>query len=287
MSKEPYYIELRGHAKGISPADLEIAVAFISSYPFDSFDNEDHVLKAFAKATDISNEVQREIETLIEPFVDQIQWIQHEYENWNKKWEENYFQPLDVGSFHVRAPFHPISNQTHVITIEPRMSFGTGHHGTTRLMLEFIETYHEFFQNAQVLDMGTGTGILAIAAEKIGAKHVLGIEIDDWVVENAIDNVNANNCTQTEIRLGTADLLSSDYDETFDIVIANIHREVILADLAHYYRVLKTKGLLFISGLQFDDVPSIDQVAHSLTLTKDLQKSIEDWQGLVYLKGKW
>lgn len=284
MNNTPYYFELRARAKGISPDDIDIATAFLSGYDFDSFDSDDQDLRAFIKAGSLTEALKGEIEALISLYVEDIEWLEHPYENWNQKWEENYFQPLDVGPFHVRAPFHPESNKTHVITIEPRMSFGTGHHGTTQLMLSYLDAYSERIQNAAVLDMGTGTGILAIAAEMLGAKEVWGIEIDDWVVDNANDNLVINACKRTNVSCGTAALLENQYNAYFDVVIANIHREVILADLADYARVLKPGGIMFISGLQENDIPQVDARAGDLLLKKELQKSQDGWQGLVYLK---
>lgn len=284
MNNTPYYFELRARAKGISPDDIDIATAFLSGYDFDSFDSDDQDLRAFIKAGSLTEALKGEIEALISLYVEDIEWLEHPYENWNQKWEENYFQPLDVGPFHVRAPFHPESNKTHVITIEPRMSFGTGHHGTTQLMLSYLDSYSNRIQNASVLDMGTGTGILAIAAEMLGAKEVWGIEIDDWVVDNANDNLVINDCKCTKVSCGTAVLLENQYNAYFDVVIANIHREVILADLADYERVLKPGGIMFISGLQENDIPQVDARAGDLLLKKELQKSQDGWQGLVYLK---
>lgn len=283
-TQTPYYLELSGIARGINEHDIEIAIALISQFPFDSFDQSETELHAYIKTSELTENDKAEILALIDPYVSDIQWKDHPYENWNQKWEENYFQPISVGPFHVRAPFHPESSATHVITIEPRMSFGTGHHGTTRLMLEFLNTYKERVNGNRVLDMGTGTGILAIAAEKLGAREVWGIEIDDWVVDNANDNVHINHCTRTNMSHGTANLLTEKYNEDFEVVIANIHREVILADLQHYYRVLKPGGIMFISGLQLEDVVLVDQEANKLKLKKDLQKSLDGWQGLVYLK---
>lgn len=284
MDLKPYYIELKARAIGISADDIDIATAFLSGYDFDSFDSEGNVLRAYVKASAITEELKYEIESLISSYVDEIEWLEHPYENWNQKWEENYFQPLDVGPFHVRAPFHPESEKSHVITIEPRMSFGTGHHGTTQLMLSYLDIYQDRIAQSNVLDMGTGTGILAIAAEMLGARKVWGIEIDDWVVDNANDNITINKCERTHISCGTAHLLTEDYNSQFDVVIANIHREVILADLYDYNRVLKPGGIMFISGLQESDIESVDAKAFSLLLKKELHKSQEGWQGLVYLK---
>ncbi len=284
MNDSPYYVELRAHAKGISSEDIEIAQAFLSGYPFDSFETDENSIRAFAKAKDIDAGLKGEIEALLLPYVMDLEWLEHPYENWNKKWEENYFNPLNVGPFHVRAPFHPESEKEFVITIEPRMSFGTGHHGTTQLMLGFLHQYAEKVQNARVLDMGTGTGILAIAAEMLGAAETWGIEIDDWVVDNANDNIRINKTERTRMSCGTAALLTDAYNEHFDVLIANIHREVILADLADYERVVKPGGILFISGLQESDIAAVDARAEELLLKKELQKSQDTWQGLVYLK---
>jgi ribosomal protein L11 methyltransferase len=198
-------------------------------------------------------------------------------------WEKNFFNPLLVGQFFVRAPFHePAPEGRRAITIEPRMSFGTGHHGTTRLMLTALQDLGDTIKDAKVLDMGSGTGILAIAAEMLGASEVLGVEIDDWVVDNANDNLKINQTTQTEMVHGHVKALESVSDGYYDVVLANIHREVLLADMAEYQRVLKLKGNLLLSGLREEDVPMILEKAKSINVVLQQTQIIDGWVMMMF-----
>jgi ribosomal protein L11 methyltransferase len=206
-----------------------------------------------------------------------------ERENWNELWEKNFFNPLLVGQFFVRAPFHEAAPEgRRAITIEPRMSFGTGHHGTTRLMLTALQDLGDTIKDAKVLDMGSGTGILAIAAEMLGASEVLGVEIDDWVVDNANDNLKINQTTQTEMVHGHVKALESVSDGYYDVVLANIHREVLLADMAEYQRVLKLKGNLLLSGLREEDVPMILEKAKSINVVLQQTQIIDGWVMMMF-----
>jgi len=183
-----------------------------------------------------------------------------------------------VGDFYVRATFHPEAPEgTRAITIEPRMSFGTGHHATTRLMLGEMQTQAQEFVGKTVLDMGTGTGILAIAAEMLGATEVLGVEIDDWVVDNANDNLKINQTQHNTMVHGDVKALQTVPNEYYDVVLANIHREVILADMAEYGRVLKGRHKLFLSGLQQADESLIVDHARSLNFKHLKTEQTDGW----------
>ena len=162
------------------------------------------------------------------------------------------------------------------------MSFGTGHHGTTRLMLTALQDLGDTIKDAKVLDMGSGTGILAIAAEMLGASEVLGVEIDDWVVDNANDNLKINQTTQTEMVHGHVKALESVRDGYYDVVLANIHREVLLADMAEYQRVLKLNGNLLLSGLREEDVPMILEKSQSINLVLQQTQIIEGWVMMMF-----
>jgi ribosomal protein L11 methyltransferase len=164
------------------------------------------------------------------------------------------------------------------------MSFGTGHHSTTHLMILEMLNNMDKINNATVLDMGAGTGILGIVAEKLGAKKVTGIEIDDWVVDNANDNVAINHCEVTEMLLGTAETLDNYNNHYFDVILANIHREVILNDLHAYLRVLKPNGLILISGLQIVDLQLVNTVCLEKSLEKIAENTRNEWGVLGYLK---
>ena len=261
----------------------DIVTAFLGEYPFTHFETESGWVKAFADENDINPEDYIEIEENVSDYTDSWSWSIVERENWNELWEKNFFNPLLVGQFFVRAPFHePAPEGRRAITIEPRMSFGTGHHGTTRLMLTALQDLGDTIKDAKVLDMGSGTGILAIAAEMLGASEVLGVEIDDWVVDNANDNLRINQTTQTQMVHGHVKALESVRDGYYDVVLANIHREVLLADMAEYQRVLKLNGNLLLSGLREEDVPMILEKSQSINLVLQQTQIIEGWVMMMF-----
>ena len=261
----------------------DIVTAFLGEYPFTHFETESGWVKAFADENDINPEDYIEIEENVSDYTDSWSWSIVERENWNELWEKNFFNPLLVGQFFVRAPFHePAPEGRRAITIEPRMSFGTGHHGTTRLMLTALQDLGDTIKDAKVLDMGSGTGILAIAAEMLGASEVLGVEIDDWVVDNANDNLKINQTTQTQMVHGHVKALESVRDGYYDVVLANIHREVLLADMAEYQRVLKLNGNLLLSGLREEDVPMILEKSQSINLVLQQTQIIEGWVMMIF-----
>jgi ribosomal protein L11 methyltransferase len=261
----------------------DIVTAFLGEYPFTHFETESGWVKAFADENDINPEDYIEIEENVSDYIDSWSWSIVERENWNELWEKNFFNPLLVGQFFVRAPFHEPAPEGHrAITIEPRMSFGTGHHGTTRLMLTALQDLGDTIKDAKVLDMGSGTGILAIAAEMLGASEVLGVEIDDWVVDNANDNLKINQTTQTQMVHGHVKALESVRDGYYDVVLANIHREVLLADMAEYQRVLKLNGNLLLSGLREEDVPLILEKSQSINLVLQQTQIIDGWVMMMF-----
>ncbi len=261
----------------------DIVTAFLGEYPFTHFETESGWVKAFADENDINPDDYLEIEENVSEYIDSWSWSIVERENWNELWEKNFFNPLLVGQFFVRAPFHePAPEGRRAITIEPRMSFGTGHHGTTRLMLTALQDLGDALKDAKVLDMGSGTGILAIAAEMLGASEVLGVEIDDWVVDNANDNLKINQTTQTQMVHGHVKALESVSNGYYDVVLANIHREVLLADMSEYQRVLKLNGNLLLSGLREEDVPMILEKSQSINLVLQQTQIIDGWVMMMF-----
>ncbi len=179
-------------------------------------------------------------------------------QNWNEQWEEN-FQPVIVQDFcTVRAHFHNIPIVTlHDIIITPKMSFGTGHHATTRLMIEQMAEID--CTNKRILDFGTGTGVLAILAAKLGATDIIAIDNDEWSYENAKENVSMNNCTYIDVRQG----ILEDIDNTmhFDIILANINRHILLEYMDNMYQLLDNKSILLMSGLLTEDETIIRNAA--------------------------
>ncbi|PVW16404.1 50S ribosomal protein L11 methyltransferase [Marixanthomonas spongiae] len=193
--------------------------------------------------------------------------------NWNAEWENN-FTPIAVGdTCVVRAPFHKAHGVPYEIVIEPKMSFGTGHHETTFMMLQFI--LENDWDGKTVLDMGCGTAVLAILAEKRGAAQLDAIDIDTWCVENSQENVERNGCSHISVALGDAGNLPA--QPTYDTIIANINRNILLDDMATYHRCLKPKGELYLSGFYKEDLPLIQDCCTKLGLTFVENKERHRW----------
>ncbi len=200
-------------------------------------------------------------------------------QNWNKVWEDNFFQPIVIGNeCCVRSPFHKIEENTkYEILIEPKMAFGTGHHATTSLMIQHILECK--FKNTQVLDMGCGTGILGILCSMRGAESVLGIDIDEWAYNNAYDNIHLNNVNNMTIKIGDAALIEK---ERFDIILTNINRNILLNDIKNYANSLNTGGQLFLSGFYSEDLDLINEECKKNRLEYISQKMENNWVAAAY-----
>lgn len=196
-------------------------------------------------------------------------------QNWNGIWESN-FQPVVVDDFcAVRADFHePITVVDHEIVITPKMSFGTGHHATTYMMMEQMRDID--FKGKSVFDFGTGTGILAILAEKLGAASIMAIDNDEWSIENGRENVVRNNCVHVQLNLA-----STVPPEQFDVILANINRNVILMHLPSLVAAMKEKGLILFSGLLVDDEKAIVDALTPYGLNVLRQKERSNWISLL------
>lgn len=203
-------------------------------------------------------------------------------QNWNARWEEN-FSPIQVANTCVvRAPFHEKPSVRYDIVIEPKMSFGTGHHETTHMMLDHILDLD--CEDKTVLDMGSGTGVLAILAAMKGASDVDAIDIDHWCYVNATENVQRNDCAFIKIFEGTVALLSEPrfYAKKYHIVLANINRNILLEDMAQYVSHLSTEGYLLMSGFYDQDLGMIKEKAQSLGLVYIRHKEKNDWVAAVF-----
>lgn len=200
--------------------------------------------------------------------------------DYNEEWERSHQAVLVDDFCYVRAPFHPHRDDVkYEIIIEPKMSFGTAHHATTYLMLSFLE--NEPVDGRRVLDMGSGTGVLAILAAMKGAAYVEAIDVDEWAFRNAQENFERNGVCITPM-LGDASLLTS--DKHFDIVLANINRNILLRDMEAYVRVLNPGGTLMLSGFYEHDVPALQTRAEELGLRLRQQKTRNDWTALKLIK---
>ena len=194
--------------------------------------------------------------------------------NWNEEWEKNFFQPIVIGedcvihsSFHKEVP-----TAKYDIIIDPKMAFGTGHHETTSLMIAEILCMN--LSGKSVLDMGCGTSVLAILASMCGAKDIMAIDIDTWCVENSIENVAVNHIKGVDIRLGGAELLKG---LLFDIVIANINRNILLADMHAYTACLSKGGELYMSGFYKEDIALIEAKANACGCSLVEYKEKNNW----------
>ena len=258
----------------------EILMAELEDKPFESFVETESGISAYVQKQHWVPNILDDIpilhsaEFIISYKVEEIDQV-----NWNEEWEKN-FEAIDVdGKCHVRAPFHPKTNAEFEIIIEPKMSFGTGHHETTHMMIRhLLETD---VTNLKTLDMGCGTAILAILAEMKGAKPIDAIDIDNWCYLNAIENAVRNNCNQISVYEGNATLLKG---KEYDLIIANINRNILLQDMKTYANCLKKNGILLLSGFYEEDIPFIDAACkeEGLTYSKKLQRN--NWVSLKYIK---
>lgn len=196
--------------------------------------------------------------------------------DWNREWEE-HFTPIVVDNrIQVRAGFHErVPGIEYDIVIEPKMSFGTGHHATTALMLRMILEHAADIRGKRVLDMGCGTGILGIMASKVGAREVVGIDIDDWAYRNAMENLRNNGISGMTVRIGDAALLAD--ESPFGVIFANINRNILLADMEHYVDRLLPQGVLVMSGFYEQDLPMIREKAESLGLVFGEYREENSW----------
>jgi ribosomal protein L11 methyltransferase len=202
-------------------------------------------------------------------------------QNWNEEWERYFFQPVVAGDKCViHSSFHKdVPQAEYDIIINPKMAFGTGHHFTTRLMLEFI--LENDFKGKTVLDMGCGTAILAILAMKCGAKQALAVDIDDWCVENSQENILLNKTKNTEVLLGDVRILKN---RKFDIILANINRNILLADMSQYAECLNVSGQLFISGFYVEDLQILEKETAKYNLQLIGTKENNRWTAAKFLK---
>lgn len=273
------YIEYNFIIKPLGVAS-EILVAELAECGFESFvDSEDGIL-AYIQENLWYDSILNDINILKSPDFEILYTFKTiEQINWNEEWEKN-FTPIVIDNIcTVRATFHEVPNTPYDIIIDPKMSFGTGHHETTYMMLQFL--LNSDLEGKRVLDMGCGTSVLAIMAEKRGAESVTAIDIDSWCVENSLENTQRNECKNITVKLGDASLLAN---EKFDVIIANINRNILLSDIAHYAKSLSFEGILFLSGFYESDVPAITDKCneHNLEFAEKLERN--QWVALKFRK---
>ncbi len=266
------YIEYIFKVSPLQPG-TEILIAELGYAGFESFVETEEGVTAYIQKDDWKEHILKDINILnSDEFKIEYTFSEIEQINWNSEWEKN-FDPIEVdGKCTVRAPFHPAKNFEYEIVIEPKMSFGTGHHETTFMMLQFI--LENDFKNKTVLDMGCGTAVLAILAEMRGASKLDAIDIDEWCFENSMENIQRNDCKNISVYLGDASLLS---DREYDVIIANINRNILLNDMQTYMESLNDVGELYLSGFYLEDLPIITETCNNLGFNFVENKEKNNW----------
>ena len=273
------YIEYKFTVTPKEPA-TEILIAELGNVGFESFVENENGVTAYIQKENWNDALFEGIFILnSDEFL--IDYTQHEVAqtNWNAKWEKN-FEAIEVDeTVSIRAPFHENPNLKYDIVIEPKMSFGTGHHETTQMMVQHLLQLE--LENKKVLDMGCGTGILAIFAEMRGAKPTDAIDIDNWCYLNSIENVERNNCEHISVFEGDSTLLT---DKKYDVIIANINRNILLMDMEIYTNCLNENGVLLLSGFYKEDIPMIDAEVSKYQLKLETNLERNNWVALKYNK---
>ncbi|TRX70464.1 50S ribosomal protein L11 methyltransferase [Carboxylicivirga sp. M1479] len=261
----------------------ELVIAQMGELGFDSFEDVETGFNAYIPSKEF-------IAVNLDDIVCPIEGIELSYktqiipdENWNQVWEDNFFQPITIGNACViHSSNHQVDKKyQYDIVINPRMAFGSGHHETTGLIVQHI--LDNEMRDKKVLDMGCGTAILGMLCAMKEAKHVTGVDIDEWAYNNALENIKLNNVSTMDVLLGGAELLSA---MSFDLVLANINRNILLNDMVKYVHVLRKGGTIVFSGFYTEDISIIDQEAKKQGLTFLSQKTDNNWAAVAYIKAE-
>ncbi len=271
-----------GYTFTISPLEpaRDILIAELGQLGFESFVENETGCMAYIQKGDWREDILADVYSLhSKEFAMEYTFEEIAQTNWNSEWEKN-FEPIFVSDkISVRAPFHEVAPLEYDIIIEPKMSFGTGHHETTHLMLEHLLALE--LKGKKVLDMGCGTGILAIFAAMKGATPIDAIDIDAWCYENTLENIARNNCANISAYQGDASLLEGKH---YELIIANINRNILLTDMPTYAQTLGLEGTLLLSGFYTEDISLIKEAALALGLEYQSHLVKNNWVAAKFIK---
>ncbi|MEP2669902.1 MAG: 50S ribosomal protein L11 methyltransferase [Cyclobacteriaceae bacterium] len=261
------------------PLFSEILIAEISQAGFDSFLENENGFEAYAEVDRFDQSRVDEIKNKydqVKPL--SFSWDKIEKKNWNEEWEKSYEPIIVDNKCVIRAEFHQIEKEyPYSITITPKMSFGTGHHQTTYLMIKAQMAIDH--KDKMVMDAGCGTAILSVMASKLGAKSVEAFDIDEWSVINGKENTEVNQCQNINIRQGMISELT--FEDNYDIILANINKNILLQELPQYVAYLNPDGFLLLSGFYEKDIPDLMARAHQYQLKHISSDVRENWASLL------
>jgi ribosomal protein L11 methyltransferase len=269
---EYYQISIASSEQG----QKDLLIALLGEEGYEGFEERDDRLIAFIPAADYNEQLLSDILLPLELEFSKEQIAQ---QNWNASWEAN-FEPVIIDSFcTIKAHFHDIEvNTPYKIVITPKMSFGTGHHATTRLMMQQMAGID--FKDRKVLDFGTGTGVLAILSEMLGAADVLAVDNDNWAYENTRENIEANSCSRIDVKQGSLDAAG----DCYDIILANINRHILLEYMADMWTRLKPEGKVLMSGILNEDKDMIIKAAKGVEFNLVTETGDKGWISLLFSK---
>ncbi|OQB29036.1 MAG: Ribosomal protein L11 methyltransferase [Bacteroidetes bacterium ADurb.Bin174] len=269
----------------ITPAEeyiSDLLASFLGDLGFESFERVGEQLVAYIRK---DNYCQEAFESLMHNFeyadIVNFEFKEIKQINWNEAWEKHYFEPILIDDIClIHSSFHTnLQDAKYAIVIDPKMSFGTGHHETTSLMI--AEMLKLDFSGKTVLDMGCGTSVLAILAAKKGANSIIAIDIDSWCVENSIENIQKNNVSHIQVKQGDAGLLKGNH---FDVILANINRNILLQDIQQYAESLNSNGVLLMSGFYVEDIPALEKEASKFDLSTQSFQEKNNWAVVKMIK---
>jgi len=273
------YIEIQFVLKERVPI-IDVFIQEIADLGFDAFQENLNILSSYIPSINYNEKKLQELLDNYSAFIISFKAIDHPYKNWNKKWESS-FEPILINeNCLVRASFHQPSNKKYDIIINPEMSFGTGHHETTRLMAK--DLFKHDLKNKTILDFGSGTAILSILSEKLGAKEVYAIEIDKNAIKNAIKNLATNNCKVIKIIDGDGDSIPN---KKYDYLLVNINRNTLTKEFTNFLKVMKKNSMVLFSGFFESDIDYLKDLSIKSGL-KILYSVLENQWALLVMKKK-